>query len=227
MSIPQIANGKKADEMMNVKFTLPLPADTPFGNMYLKHMKIIYRLDHVNRKLAFVYQDWGKAVSKNFDPFHNPMSHLLWIEEIVYFLRVTYDEIISLAYLVFIRRETQQYPDHIKIKDIGSLLNSINSTSEDHKKFGEMFRQFFEWLDTFNKITNAYKHSFINSDQTIIGRDEPCVPVLNMHHNNLKHGYQFYNLRLADIVEQFNKFYEHAFSYIKENAEPHLKNNTE
>ncbi|MCK5384096.1 MAG: hypothetical protein KAJ29_00875 [Alphaproteobacteria bacterium] len=223
MKTPLVENGKKPDEFMSATLLLPLPSSTPFGNMALKHMKIVARLDHVNRKLQFVYQDWNEAVSSDFDPFHNPAAHLLYIEEITYFLRVTMDETISLAYLVYMFRKNGEYPKEIKIGSIGSLLNTRNQIASDIKEFGDIFSAFFDWLDLFNKVTNAYKHSFINSDQTVTGQDEPCVPVLNIHHNNLENGVKFYNLSLAEVIRKFNEFYNEAFLYIKKNAEPHLR----
>lgn len=219
MSIPQINNGKKPDEYMTIFNMLPLQAHTPFGNLCLKHSKIVARLDHVNRKLIFVYHDWQRALSGQFDPSHDITAHLLWIEEIAYFLRVTIDELIALAYLIYFKQKNGKYPDRIIIGSIGALLK------EDKKKdrqFDELFSDYLGWLSIINNVTNAYKHSFINSDQSLIGRDEPCVPVLELHRNDLNNNTNFYSLSLKEVINDFNKFYEFIMAYIKDNAPPHL-----
>jgi hypothetical protein len=141
------------------------------------------------------------------------------LKEIIYFLRVTIDELISLAYFIYCFQKEKDFPKRIEINSIGGL---IGNNPPDNKDFREIFSKFNDWLKVFNNVTNAYKHSFINSDQTVIGQNEPCVPALNLHRNDLINGEKFYNLSLAEVVQNFNNFYEVAMAYIKENAPPHL-----
>ena len=65
-SIPQIQIGKTHSESFHVKHMLPLPADTPFGNLALKYMSIIQRLDFVDVMMQTVYQSFGRARTQNF-----------------------------------------------------------------------------------------------------------------------------------------------------------------
>lgn len=191
--------------------------------MSLKHSKIILRLDHVNRKLIHVYQDWEKVTSgSRASSSDSLMNHLLWMEEVIYFLRVTMDELISLCYLFYIFQKDKKYPSCIKVESIGQLIDVLKKPQEDTRALGQIFIDFKDWLDTFNDVTNAYKHSFINSDHNTIGKDEPCVPVLHVRYNNLENGEKFYNLSLAEVIGKFNEFYGTAIHYIKQTAPAHL-----
>lgn len=222
---PQINTEKKVNEFLNVINLIPLPAETPFGNMLLKHMKIVTRLDYVNRKLKSVYADWRKAVSDKFDPWHSPTEHLLHIEEIAYFLRVTTDELISLCYLLYEHTRSGSYPTHLKVDSIGGLLNMLRHESHEDVEFCQIFFEFEDWLNTINNVTNAYKHSFINSDINVIGRNEPCVPVLSLPKNNLnKHEVSFYCLSLAELIDGFNRFYKVTTTYARQSSPGHLAN---
>lgn len=61
--LPQVRTGKRPNEAMNVRYILPLPAETPFGNLALKYTLILERLDHINYLVGQVYATYhvGKA----------------------------------------------------------------------------------------------------------------------------------------------------------------------
>ena len=206
METPQIDTGKLPQEPLNIKHLLRLPAETPFGDMGLKHTKILQRIDHINKKLQHVYKDWQASTQGEFDPSHDISNHLLWIEEICYFLRVTTDELISLCYLFYIKKKNNDYPTNIEIHSIGQLTNNYDQKNNEHYDFRQRFSQSFSWLKTINRITNAYKHSFTNSHISIIGREEPCIPTLHYHKNNLENEQEFRNTSLAEVIRGFNNF---------------------
>jgi len=197
---------------------LMLPAETPFGSMWLKHMKILQRVDHINKKLQHVYKDWKVSVQGEFDPSHDISNHLLWIEEICYFLRVTTDELISLCYLFYIKKKDNKYPTNIKIHRIGKLIENFDNKEDQHYDFRQRFSESFKWLKTFNRITNAYKHSFINSDLSKIGRDEPCVPVLDLPYSDLNRETHLYFIKLMEVINGFNNFYHLTINCIRDDV---------
>jgi len=216
---PQIDIGKTPQEHLNIRHMLILPKDTPFGNMFLKHMKIIQRLDHVNSKLQNVYKDWQTITGEELNPSHDPKNHLLWIEEICYFLRVTTDELISLCYLFYMKRNSNNYPTNIKIHRIGKLIENLDKKEDQHYDFRQRFSESFKWLKIFNRITNAYKHSFMNSDLSIIGRDEPCVPVLDLPFSDLiNRETHLYFIKLVEIIDGFNDFYQLTINCIRDDV---------
>lgn len=218
MEVPQIDIGKSPQEPLNVKHMLMLPAETPFGNMGLKHTKIIQRIDHINKKLQYVYKDWKTIDREEPNPSHDPTNHLLWIEEICYFLRVTTDELISLCYLFYLKKKNNDYPTNIKIHSIGILLGKLCQSQNKEYDFTQRFEGSKFWLETLNNITNAYKHSFINSDLNIIGRNEPCAPVLHLPYNNLEKNVDFIVSSLAQIIDGFNNFYHLTIDYIRDDV---------
>ena len=216
MEVPQIDIGKSPQEPLNVKHMLMLPAETPFGNMGLKHTKIIQRIDHINKKLQYVYKDWQLINREEPDLSHDPTNHLLWIEEICYFLRVATDELISLCFLFYMREKNNDYPTKIKIHRTGKLMENFNKREDEFFDFRQRFSGSKSWLETLNKVTNAYKHSFINSDLNIIGRDEPYVLVLDLPFSDLiKYDEKFYSLSLTQVIDGFNEFYHLTINYIK------------
>ena len=69
-------------------------------------------------------------------------------------------------------------------------------------------------MGRLNEISNAYKHSFINSEVTLLGRDEPVVFALALKYNRLDKSPQFHSVALSDVVQQFSGFYERAVGSI-------------
>lgn len=195
-SMPLVSIGKTPEEHWNVRHFLPLPADTPFGNLYLKYNRIVMQLDRVNA-LAL-------RVSASYDAFKNNESgnafeHIFLSEEIVYWLRKSADDLIALLHVLHMRETTGIYPTRVEIDSIGGLLSqsAIPSYLESHRDF----------LNVLNEISNASKHSFINSDITLFGRDEPCFFALALKRNNLVNQPGFYSVSVRDILARYNEFF--------------------
>src|SRR3984893_19005232 len=101
---------------MNADQALPLPANTPFGNLALKWLKIVSRLIRLNREIATAYDLHGQAASITgpaASPFIEELPHLL--EEIAYWLRKTADELIGLSFLCQPRRRGDRLRPHVDV----------------------------------------------------------------------------------------------------------------
>jgi hypothetical protein len=61
--VPKIRNGKATQDLYNAALGFWLPPDTPYGNLQLKNMKIVLRLDEANRRIASAYRHWVKLQS--------------------------------------------------------------------------------------------------------------------------------------------------------------------
>jgi hypothetical protein len=195
VSIPQIEIGKSPGQPLNVRILLPLPANTPFGNFQLKYMLIVQRLDHVNSMLPTVFESYERAMAQ---PMTNELSHqALVTEQVIYWLRKTADELIGLYHVLASRAANGEYPDRVSPDSIGGLLS---------KTVAPPFVEHMDFLKVLNEISNAYKHSFINSDLSRVGRDEPVVLALGLDHNRLKKDPKFYAVSVRDVVSDFNAF---------------------
>lgn len=216
MPAPQIQTGKAPDEHLNVRHMLPLPADTPFGNLSLKHTLIIQRLDHVNLMLRTVYESHERALA---DPFSDALlQHTLLAEQVIYWLRKTADEFIGLYQVLSLREETGSYPDRVSPDSIGRLVHGGTAAP--------LFAEHMKFLTTLNDISNAYKHSFINSDLNMVGRYEPVVHALGLRQNDLRNEPTLSAIPLRDIVADFNAFFATVVQYLRSCSIPHLSPQT-
>lgn len=209
-NIPQINTGKQPGQHFNVVHMLPLPADTPFGNMALKYTQIILRLDHVNLLIREVFKSYTRAKAADDGTITH---HLLLAEELVYWIRKTADELIALVHILSLRQSTGVYPERISPDAIGPLLalQNIPAWAQPHCDF----------LRLLNEISNAYKHSFVNSDAMLVGRDEPGVYALALRRNDLEKATQLHNIRVAELVVRFDAFFQAAVAELKECKLPH------
>src|SRR2546430_11830901 len=168
--VPQIRTGKRVGEHLHVAHLLPLPADTPFGNLAGKYIDIVVRLDHVNVLVARVFSSYESAKAQNDGRIR---EHALLAEELVYRPRKTADELIALIHVLAIRQSTGAYPTRVETDCIGRLLGDKNPPA--------WVVPHLEFLRLLNDISNAYKHSFVNSELMLVGRDEPGVYALERH----------------------------------------------
>lgn len=83
------------------------------------------------------------------------------------------------------------------------------------------FKCHIKVLQALNEISNAFKHSFVQSDITLIGRDEPFVFALSLRYNKLASGAQFHNVSLALIVQAFSVFYKEGMDWLSGFSERH------
>lgn len=205
-----IENGKTPDELYNATLGYWLPPKSPYGNFQLKFMKIIQRLDEANRKLIDSYKFWRECKScANFPVFNAYEKHIFSNEEAIYMLRRAADELVSLIWCLSKYEETKQYPQKIDIDCLGAVLSQ--------KKVDrlEVFEPHIEIMTELNNIANAFKHSFINSDHSLIGGDEPRIHALALNYNKLISDPVFYDVALRTIVEKYNDFFIGCNSWLR------------
>ncbi|RKV75427.1 MAG: hypothetical protein D8H97_23550 [Neisseria sp.] len=221
-SIPQLYIGEQSHSgFVNAADMLNLPSSTPFGNLCLKYMKILQTMSYINEKLVLIFlEDINIRTNRSFIKF----SYLISIEEVVFLLRRITDEIIALLWLLGEWVKSGQCPTKLSIDCIGSALNNKEILSNyllDYEKF----------LDDLNHISNAQKHSFINSDLNLIGYDEPVINALRLDRNNLKNfdiqnwEKNHYSISVRYLIKTFNALFndmkmniEHLNSQLKINS---------
>jgi hypothetical protein len=210
--VPQIETGKWVGQHLNVKHMLPLPADTPFGNLALKYMRLVERVDHVNLLVLRVFASYESAKAQELGPI---MQHLLLAEELVYWLRKTGDELIALTQVIAVRQSTGAYPTRVEPGSIGRMLGEKSPPIWVIPHLG--------FLRLLNEISNAYKHSFVNSDLMLVGRDEPGVYALQLKWNDLANPPTLHNIRVREVVTRFDAFFQSAREELRGCRLPHIE----
>ena len=200
--------GKMPEEPFNAALGFWLPPSTPYGNFTLKLFRIFERLDEANRRLQESSRFWSLAVAENIH-VNAFQRHSLATEEAIYMMRRAADEIISLIWCLSECEKSKEYPDRITIDCIGSAL------SQDSKERHEIFTNHEGILVKLNDISNAHKHSFIQSDINLIGRDEPVVYALALTRNRLDRQAQFHSVSLSSIATAYTEFFRESLEWMR------------
>ncbi len=208
---PKIEAFKKQNDFLHVKDMLPLPEDSPFGNLTLKWFDFMQRFDNINNKIDEIYFHLEKIKQNRTEDFNefrqveiakSYIMHKSLIEELIYWLRKSTDEMISLICVIDYFSNNQEYPKKISVESIGSLLKNKNLRDD-------FFTNYYDLLKTLNEISNAYKHSFINTDITnYIGNIEPYVFALSLSNNDLKKKPNFHSIELTGFLFKYSEFCE-------------------
>ncbi len=209
MSIPQIDNGKHPHQPLNVANVPFLPSDTPYGNLLLKSMDIVRRLDRVNLEVARVFSSYVHPKSHDhLNSTQDILEHQFYAEQVVYWLRKTADELIALAFVIGEWKTNGEWPPAIKVDSIAGLKHN------PPQQVKSLFAAHEDYLNTLNEVANAFKHSFINTDMNIMGGEYPVVYALALDRNKLSNTPKFYSVNFADLVENFSNLYMPAMTAI-------------
>lgn len=210
-----IDNGKSPDEQWNARLGFWLPPDSPYGNLQLKLMKLCQRLDEANRRLSDSLIYWEEARTEGRLPTNAHERHVYANEQAIYLIRRAADEMIALIWCLAEWERKDTYPNEIKVDCIGAVLGQ-----PDGRRL-EPCRNNVQVLKALNEVANAFKHSFVQSDITLIGRDEPCVHALSLDDNKLASGVKFHNFSLAWLVKEFSTFYKEGIDWLRAFSERH------
>jgi hypothetical protein len=208
--VPQIDNGKQPHQPINIVHIPQLPSDTPYGNLLLKGMNIVRRLDRVNLEIGRVLSSYVHPKNEqSLNPMQDILEHQFYAEQVVYWLRKTADELISLAYAISEWKNNKEWPNAIKVDSIAGLKHN------PPREVKELFAPYEGFLFTLNEVANAFKHSFINTDMTVVGSEYPVVFALALDRNTLSNKPQFYSVSFSDIVQEFSRLYKPTMKTIQ------------
>lgn len=208
---PLLQIGKRPEEYFHISHLLPLPSDSLFGNLYLKYMNVLQRLDHTNHTIIRVFSNYAEIKENAMSPHIS--IHLFLQEEVVYWLRRSADELISLCSVLEKWQRTGSCPSTVPIDCIGKLLDKPHAVHCTKSR---------DFLKILNEVSNAHKHSFINAQITNIGADEPMVFALGLDYNKLKNKPSYYAVTLSSLINGFNLFFSEIESELKGCMIPHL-----
>lgn len=209
MTTVWIDNGKNPDEPYSATLGFWLPPDSPYGNFTLKLMKLCERIDEANRRLTESCAFWEQARVDGISPINSFQRHTYANEQAIYLLRRSADEMIALIWCLSEWKMKGCYPKKIKIDCIGALLDL------SPEQYLKPCSQHIHMLTQLNEISNAFKHSFIDSNKNIIGRDEPCVYALSLDRNNLASEAKFHGVSLVWLAKAFTDFYKDCMDWLR------------
>jgi hypothetical protein len=204
-NIPLLEALKPYKEQFNVKYDLPLPTNTPFGNLLLTYSEIVVRTECLNELITNLYIGFTAhcELVKARGGWSNPdegFKHRFEIEQVFYWLHKTADEVISLVYILNYFEKYDKYPTKINTSCIGDFIKS-----GDH--FDDSLDKHLKLLRILNSVSNAYKHSIMNTQLNAYrGRDEPVVFAYLLKYNDLKNMPQYHNVSLRAVINAFNSF---------------------
>jgi len=189
---------------------VPLPPDSPYGNLSLKGLHIVNRLVRTNRRLDDVETTW-RALNGPFDPTAaaEGMHHRFCVDEVVVHLRRTVDELIALLWVLQERADKGSWPRRVLVDSIGT------AQAKGGGRLLKLLRSHDRFLLTLNDIANAHKHSFIDSDFQAVGLREPCVVALALKQNKLESDPTPYIVVLDSMIAAFNAFYMDAMKELR------------
>ena len=211
----QIDNGKQPNDFFSASALFWLPTNTPYGNLTLKIFKLTGRIDETNRRLAEAEHFMNIAIGPVLH-HHALWRHQYAIEQAIYLMRRAADDIISLISCLSDWKTEGDYPEMILVDCIGLLLDDKNAS-----KRLPLYDSHLEMLRLLNEISNAYKHSFVQTDIDVMGNTEPFVCALAMKYNKIKSGVQFFNVPLSSMVGRFTQFYKDCLNWLKEFSAQH------
>ena len=121
---------KKHKRYINAAELVPLPSDTRFWNLSLSYTWLVNRFDYINELIIEMYDHFEEIKKDSMNPqmhtdpiFH--AKHSFYIEELVYWLKKSTDEIIGLIYILEKFKESWfiDWPKKIGIDWIWVLLD--------------------------------------------------------------------------------------------------------
>ena len=210
MKVPNINRKTEHPGFLHANDIISFSAHIPYANLTLKHTQILQRIDYINVKVELLYRSYKKNITdKPLFKLANLTEHSFIIEEVIYWLRKTADELISLLYVCKYFDTQKAHPKKIKFEKIDDLLKNRDS------ELSTVLTSYLDSLETLNSISNAYKHSFINSQLNIVGEYEPIVPALSLLHNNTNNPIKFHSIELEKVINDFDAFFVFTNNYLR------------
>jgi hypothetical protein len=130
------------------------------------------------------------------------LEHQFYQEQVIYWLRKTVDELVSLAYILDEWERSGSCPNSVQLDCIDHL------TRRPSKELRDLFKPYESFMSKLNEVSNVFRHSFINTDLDLVGSEYPVAFALGLKRNKLSHTKVFHEVPFARIVEGFSELYK-------------------
>jgi len=215
MTITLIEIGKHPEEPLHAGIMLHLPTETPYGNFTLKWVDMMTRLDEANKQIVSSHEHWEATRYGNIEDSLQGMfnRHRFATEYAVTGMRRVADELIALIWCLERQKLDGEYPQHVKPDDIGAMFKIQYEGPDGILKPHE------DLLRLLNDLSNALKHSFIQSDLIRTGSDEVTVIAQNMFRANRKHPLTSFEVTLNYLTSQYNLFFHDCRKWLTQHCQ--------
>jgi hypothetical protein len=198
INVPRIRLTQSERPVLNVVDLFWLPAGEQYGNLVPKLAGIHQRVFETSRQLELAFNTWAQALQE--PPSDAATRHLFAVEHAVYHMRRAADELIGLRAVVSYYAESDEWSDSVDPDCVGRLLAREDLCAlEPHRDRREL-------LTRLNDLHNARKHSFLNTDTALIGRDEPTANAIHRRGNRGNAPLEVYGVSLRVLAEGFQAF---------------------
>src|SRR5437899_1362203 len=135
MDFPLLQALKPYKESFNVKHFVSLPTDTPYGNLNLTYSEIVTQIECLNGLITELYTEYRQhdelvKIRGGWSNIDEGFKHKFQIEQVIYWLHKTADELIAIIYLLKYHEDIGSFPVKIEIASIGKLLNRKKDLNE-------------------------------------------------------------------------------------------------
>lgn len=192
-------DGRRITYVVDAGDLLGMPIDTPFGNLTPKFFWVMTLLAHANVRLEQSATHWLDAISGSIS--HDPVEHRLTAGEAVFAMRRAADELVTLTVVLDERLEAGSYPTKPKYDSVGTAFDGQGNPK------AELWGAHSWLLKTLNDLANAHKHSFVESDTTVVGQLQPCATALHLPYNDVeRNAAKLYVVALDSLASSFSAF---------------------
>lgn len=205
-SLIKFPSGNEARLPVDVREGLVLPLSTPLGSLFFKYLRVLDRVAHANTRLTAAHEHWATFRYSNPQiPSVHRSLEMLNAEEAIASMRRAADELIAIEGVLMERVKTGDYPTQIKPDSIGFVDRSTSPIFTAHERF----------LSQLNEVSNAHKHSFLQTSENIVGDEQPYIMAYPLTRNKLSASKGPVMISLDDFVDDFTAFLATAHEQIR------------
>jgi len=205
-----IENKMDIHDNMNIAIVPTLKNEEDYYGINLALIKIIPKMNITNELIVESNELYKELINnKEKILFFNTYSFSKYYklnEYIVHDLRTYCDQLLTICYLL----KDKEKKEDICLKSTGDYLNL--------KEEMKLFKIHDAFIKLITDLDNSYKHSFSNCiSDNMLGENDNCIITQYSKFGKDIFKPQLYSVKLDDLINGFNSFYNDAINYIDSN----------
>lgn len=205
------------DNEVSRKVNSHLGWNEKWGHLDQKFLFILQRIDYLNDLSNSIFEQVSenrkKLLNREYIKGKDEVKPYIEIIHLVNDVRMLVDELISLLFISEYKTKNGSFPDKIKISSIGEFLEKCSNENNTYLLF---FKDYKEYIESINDLSNSYKHSFINSEILFHRQKEyPIILAAKNPFNKFKGERVLIAENLEIFIENFNDLFENYLIELK------------